>query len=377
MRRVSHLRSRGLAAKLHLALDRAAAFQRRSARPLCAAGCCSRPRSHISERAYNHAKYGEFSAAPAMEITVPTRQRCRRSRPPASTCCRPSCSTRRMRSRTAGTTSAQRFIDAVHRSLERYAPGLRAQHRRRAELLTPADIEQRIPHQRRPLAPRRSGFRSVLHGAAGAGRGAVSHAASTGLYLCGAGCHPGGGVMGVAGRNAARQVLQRSAPDMSTVAPHFRQPLLKTPFHERARALEPGRQLHPVGRLHHGRCVHHGGAGILRDPQRDDALRPDADGEVPHRGPGRRAPTSTVWSPAMSPSSSRTASPTASGATMPATSSMMARCFAWARASTGCARRSGSSTGCSIRPSASMSRSARSPSRSPRWRCRARPPAPC
>jgi phytoene dehydrogenase-like protein len=28
-----------------------------------------------------------------------------------------------------------------------------------------------------------------------------------GLFLCGAGCHPGGGVMGVAGRNAAREVL--------------------------------------------------------------------------------------------------------------------------------------------------------------------------
>jgi phytoene dehydrogenase-like protein len=29
-----------------------------------------------------------------------------------------------------------------------------------------------------------------------------------GLYLCGAGCHPGGGVIGTAGLNAARQVLE-------------------------------------------------------------------------------------------------------------------------------------------------------------------------
>jgi len=28
-----------------------------------------------------------------------------------------------------------------------------------------------------------------------------------GLFLCGAGCHPGGGVMGCAGRNAANAVL--------------------------------------------------------------------------------------------------------------------------------------------------------------------------
>ena len=30
-----------------------------------------------------------------------------------------------------------------------------------------------------------------------------------GLYLCGAGSHPGGGVAGIAGRNAARTVLQQ------------------------------------------------------------------------------------------------------------------------------------------------------------------------
>jgi len=32
-----------------------------------------------------------------------------------------------------------------------------------------------------------------------------------GLFLCGAGCHPGGGVMGIAGRNAAREVLKQDA----------------------------------------------------------------------------------------------------------------------------------------------------------------------
>jgi phytoene dehydrogenase-like protein len=42
--------------------------------------------------------------------------------------------------------------------------------------------------------------------------GAAQHSTPVaGLFLCGAGCHPGGGVMGIAGRNAARQVLNRDS----------------------------------------------------------------------------------------------------------------------------------------------------------------------
>jgi phytoene dehydrogenase-like protein len=33
-----------------------------------------------------------------------------------------------------------------------------------------------------------------------------------GLYLCGAGAHPGGGVMGAAGYNAAKQIIAREGP---------------------------------------------------------------------------------------------------------------------------------------------------------------------
>jgi phytoene dehydrogenase-like protein len=32
-----------------------------------------------------------------------------------------------------------------------------------------------------------------------------------GLYVCGAGCHPGGGVMGTPGRNAAQRALGEAA----------------------------------------------------------------------------------------------------------------------------------------------------------------------
>ena len=32
----------------------------------------------------------------------------------------------------------------------------------------------------------------------------------TGLYLCGAGAHPGGGVMGLAGKNSAQEILRNN-----------------------------------------------------------------------------------------------------------------------------------------------------------------------
>ena len=41
-------------------------------------------------------------------------------------------------------------------------------------------------------------------------RGATQYATSVnGLFLCGAGAHPGGGVMGLAGKNAAKEIIKR------------------------------------------------------------------------------------------------------------------------------------------------------------------------
>jgi hypothetical protein len=106
-----------------------------------------------------------------------------------------------------------------------------------------------------------------------------------GLYLCGAGCHPGGGVMGTAGRNAARQVLKRR-PDMSqNAAPHFRSRCSRRRSTSAPAALSQVDSFIPGRATPRSMCSPRG-AGILRDPQRHDALRPDADGEVPDRRTG-------------------------------------------------------------------------------------------
>jgi len=99
-----------------------------------------------------------------------------------------------------------RFLDLCVGMLDRLAPGF-AGAIAHAELLTPADIEQEFRisgghwHHGDLAFDQFFMVRPVP--------GAAQHRTPVpGLYLCGAGCHPGGGVMGAAGRNAAEQVLE-------------------------------------------------------------------------------------------------------------------------------------------------------------------------
>src|SRR6202007_1492752 len=71
VRRISQLRARGLAAKLHLALDRLPQFAGLPERAL-GARLLVAPSADYIESAYNHAKYDQFSPAPILEITIPT-----------------------------------------------------------------------------------------------------------------------------------------------------------------------------------------------------------------------------------------------------------------------------------------------------------------
>jgi phytoene dehydrogenase-like protein len=203
VRRVNHIRCRGLAAKLHLALDRAPPFSGVTETNLRGRLLIAPSLQHI-EHAYNHSKYGEFSAAPAMEITVPTFNDPALA-PAGKHVLSAIVQYAPYALKEGWQSGGQRFVEATLDSLEALAPGLRSSVIA-AELLTPADMEREFlitgGHWHhgdlafdqfmmvRPV-PGAAQYRTPLEG----------------LFLCGAGCHPGGGVMGVAGRNAAQQVL--------------------------------------------------------------------------------------------------------------------------------------------------------------------------
>jgi phytoene dehydrogenase-like protein len=207
VRRVNHLRARGLAAKLHLALDRAPQFSGLQGSAL-GGRLLIAPSLEYLERAYNHSKYGEYSAAPAMEITVPTVNDASLA-PAGKHVLSAIVQYAPYALKNGWVQERERFIDLCIDTVERYAPGLRGSIIA-AELLTPPDIEREFRisgghwHHGELAFDQFFLVRPVP--------GAAQHRTPLpGLYLCGAGCHPGGGVMGIPGRNAARQVLKEAA----------------------------------------------------------------------------------------------------------------------------------------------------------------------
>jgi phytoene dehydrogenase-like protein len=206
-RRVSHMRTRGLAAKLHLALEDLPRFN--GVPPEALGGrLLIAPSLEYLERAFNHSKYGEFSSAPAIEITVPTVND--PTLAPAGKHVLSAVVQYAPYTLKAGWDAGRRqFADLVVDTLERYSPDL-TKSIISAQILVPPDLEREFRitgghWHHAELALDQFFMMRPVPGAA------QYQTPVDGLYLCGAGCHPGGNVMGTAGRNAARQVLGQAA----------------------------------------------------------------------------------------------------------------------------------------------------------------------
>lgn len=166
------------------------------------------PDQDFIERAYDDAKYGSFSREPVVECTMPS------SLDP--TVAPPGKHLMSMFTQYAPYTLAQgpwtdalrnEYADRCFDIVERYAPCFKASVIDR-QILTPVDLEETFGltggsifqgamplHQLfafRPV-PGFAGYETPIRG----------------LYLCGAAAHPGGGVMGASGWNAARVMLRR------------------------------------------------------------------------------------------------------------------------------------------------------------------------
>ncbi len=206
VRRVDRARSKGVVAKLHLALDRLPAFANLPESALRGRLLLAPSLTYV-ERAFDAPKYGEYSAAPAMEITVPTVND--PSLAPAGSHVLSAvveCAAYDLR---AGWTEQRDAYQALLiDQLEGLAPGLRSSVRA-AELLTPVDLEARYGNRgghwhHADLALDQFYFVRPVAGAA------QYSTPVAGLFLCGAATHPGGGVAGENGRLAAQAVLAKA-----------------------------------------------------------------------------------------------------------------------------------------------------------------------
>jgi phytoene dehydrogenase-like protein len=201
--RVRHFRAKGMAAKLHLALDGLPRFEGLSAENT-GERLVIAPDAGYIEAAFDQAKYGRCSSEPALEITIPSVHD-KTLAPAGKHVLSAVVQYAPFDSRASTEAARAEFLDRTLGVLERYAPGLRTQVVA-SQLLLPADIEQEFRisgghwHHGELALDQFLMLRPIP--------GAAQYAMPVnGLYLCGAGCHPGGGVMGCAGKNAAQAVL--------------------------------------------------------------------------------------------------------------------------------------------------------------------------
>lgn len=204
--KVRNYRCPGTVAKLNLALDRLPVF--RGVTPADLRGRVQvAPSVDYLEHAFDASKYGEISEAPYLDITLPSLHDPSLAPPGHHVM---SVFVQFAPYQLSGghdwTSGAEQLWRIVMRTLDQYAPGIESMvvHR---QIVTPLDLERRygltgghILHGE-PALDQLFTMRPILGWA-------QYRTPIDGLYLCGAGSHPGGGLTGGPGQNAAREIAR-------------------------------------------------------------------------------------------------------------------------------------------------------------------------
>ncbi len=159
------------------------------------------------ERAYDAAKYGRCSERPYLEIAIPTLHDATLA--PAGghvMTVTAQYAPYALRDR-SWDEEGPRFAERVLDTLESVAPGIRAQILH-CHVITPTDWEREYSLTEGSIHHGQMGLDQMLVMRPIPGWGRYETPVRN-LYLCGAGAHPGGGVTGAPGYNAARVVLKR------------------------------------------------------------------------------------------------------------------------------------------------------------------------
>jgi phytoene dehydrogenase-like protein len=202
---VKNIRARGTVAKINLALDRLPNFSDNRAAALGGVIHIG-PTLDYLERAADDAKYGRFSRQPFLEITIPS-------------IADPSLAPAGKHVMSVWMQSAPHTLkesnwreqrdalgDAVVSAIEEYASGLKNSILHR-QVLTPFDLEQTYGLTGGHLYHAEMALDQIFFMRPVPGW-ARYHTPIANLFLCGSGTHPGGGITGLPGYYAAREILK-------------------------------------------------------------------------------------------------------------------------------------------------------------------------
>ena len=200
--RINRLRNEGYVAKLHLALDDLPEF---TGLDTPSGRLMLTPSMKYIECAFDEAKYGGFASELPMEVFIPSLVD--DSLAPSGRHVL-SANVQYAPCNVEGGWEAnrQQFLDNTLATLEQYAPGIEGLISA-SELLTPEDLENQFNvagghWHHAEFAIDNWWMNRPTYGAS------QYKTPVPGSYLCGAGAHPGGGLMGTCGANAARAILE-------------------------------------------------------------------------------------------------------------------------------------------------------------------------
>ncbi len=206
LRKMRHWRCEGAAAKVNFALDAIPEFVGLSEEEVTRSRLLICPSTDYLEFAFNHTKYEEFSDYPALEIVIPTALDPTLAEPDQHVMsilvhyCP-------LHVKEGWNKVRDRFVERIIRVLTTFAPDI-ADVITAGQVLTPADIAQDFGltgghwHHGDLSLDQSFFFRPDA---------AAMHYETPvpGLYVCGAGSHPGGSLTGTPGHNAAQVILTR------------------------------------------------------------------------------------------------------------------------------------------------------------------------
>lgn len=207
--KINNYRATGVSAKINLALSalpKFAGLDEGETKSRLSGRIHIGPDIDYLERAFDAAKYGDYSSAPYLDISIPSLSDS--SLAPAGAHVMSVYVQYAPYALKDGDWNSRReeFAGNVLNVLEGYAPGLKRLVVAR-QVITPLDLEQtyglsggHIHHGEQSLDQFFT-FRPIIGWA-------QYRTPIKGLYLCGAGTHPGGGVTGGSGANAAREIIK-------------------------------------------------------------------------------------------------------------------------------------------------------------------------